>query len=259
MYHLASSFFYMRERMLSGVGISEPASASHPGTSTIKKSVPSPTNRTMNNNESTASPLMRMTTLDSIVEAVEELSEDGSHDSVSSVQHHRRQSKLHASPAKAVTGGLSIMQGNDDLLLDDDTQSTMSMSESDEASSSSSGKVFCYRSDLPISHMLAIGFVKLMELECRMECRLQKWCSYVTSPSKWNLKRKRKNSSDFLLDDSFLLDLQRKESKDRSIDGCDLSDTADDVPVLMSSMNARDERLNMRRGNSSQIFIDTTI
>ena len=257
MYHLASSFFYMRERMLSGVGISEPTAPSHPGTPTKKKTIPSPSSTNRTNTESTTSPLLRMTTLDSIVEAVEELSEDGSHDSVSSIQHHKQQSKLHASPAKTVTTGLSIMQGHDDV--DDDTQSTTSVSESDEVSSASSGKSLCYRSDLPISHILAIGFVKLMELECRLECRVHKCFSYVTSPSKWNLKRKRKNSSDFLLDDTFVLDLQRKESKDRSIDGCDLSDTADDVPVLMSSMNARDERLNMRRGNSSQIFIDTTI
>jgi hypothetical protein len=258
MYHLASTFLCMRERMLRGVGVAEPIT-SPPATPSKKKSVSSsPTSSSFDNNGMTTGPLMRTTTLDSIVEVVEELSEDGSTDSSLSIQQHKQQSRLHASPAKAVNSGLSIMQGNDDL--DDDTQSTMSTSENEENGSTSGSKSSsCLASDVPISHMVAISFVKFMQFQFRMECKFRKCLSYMTSPSKWDLKRKRKNSGDFLLDDSFQLDLQRKDSRDRSVDSCDLSDGADDVPLLMISLNSRDERLNLRRGNSSQIFVDTSI
>jgi len=245
MYQLASSFLYIRERMLMGVGVAEPASVSP-----AKKGVSSPSSNASpaspNSQNKTAGPPLRPLRLDSIVE-VEEVtdSEDGSSaGSMSSFQQHKQQSKLHASPAKPTVNGLSIMQGDDEL--DEDTQSTMSLSDGDDYSSSSSTrKKFCIQSELPLSHILAISFVEFMQFQFRMETRMRRGLSYMTSPSKWDLKRKRKDSGVFSLDTSNHLEIQHKDSRERST-GSDIS--VEDMELIMTS--TRDERLNMRRANS---------
>jgi hypothetical protein len=108
---------------------------------------------------------------------------------------------------------------------------------------------------MPFSHILAIAFVEAMAFQFRMESRTRRGISYVFSPTKWNLKRKRKYSGDFKRDDSGMLDLQRQGSRDRS-SGSDLS--GEDRELLMSFIPARDERLNMRRANSS-LVVDVTV
>jgi hypothetical protein len=151
---------------------------------------------------------------------------------------------------------LSIMTCTDDL--DDDSIATPATTTSlgDEESSSSSGrskKFFC--SEMPVSHVLAIGFVEALAFQFRMECLFRQCFSYMTSPSKWNLKRKRKDSGDFLLDDNGMLELQRRESRERC-SGSDLS--MEDRELIISSITPRDERLNMRRANS-HLMVDVVI
>ena len=126
------------------------------------------------------------------------------------------------------------------MKADDDTDSTTSMSD-DSVIERKPTEVSCLRSALrkaepriPISHSLAITFVKIMLLQCRMEGLIRRGFSECFSPSKWkHSKRKRKNSS-------IAIDLQRSRS--------DGSDSVYDG--LEPLLDARDERLNMRRPNS---------
>jgi phosphatidylinositol alpha 1,6-mannosyltransferase len=124
------------------------------------------------------------------------------------------------------------------MKADDETDSTTSMS--DDSSAERKPERYCCRTTTqteprpPISHMMAIAFVQIMFLQCRIEGWIRNKLIDFCSPSKWNpMKRKRKNSS-------FAVDLQRNRS-----DGSDSG--SDDLELLM---NARDERLSMRRPSS---------
>jgi phosphatidylinositol alpha 1,6-mannosyltransferase len=257
MYHMASFFVLMRERMFVSVGMSEHSVSI---AATPKKppiTSPSMSACRTSNISCSSDSLMRPLTLDSIVEVEEgvDSSEDGSADSR---QHRHHLSKLHFSPAKPVESGLSIMTGTDDA--DDDsngTPTTASLGDDELSSSGSSGskKSFCSPPGMPMSHILAIGFVEALAFQFRMECRFRQCLSYMTSPSKWDLKRKRKDSGNFLLDDNGMLELQRRESRERCT-GSDLS--VEDRELIMSSITPRDERLNMRRANSHSM-VDVVI
>ena len=242
-YYMSAFFLEIRERMFAAVGISsEPIAVAEP-----PKRQPSPLAN--HRNSALMTPLV---TLDSIVEVEESFdSEDASTDSLAS---HHRLSKLHASPAKPSYSGLSL---DEDVEAGLATPLTLSWDD-DESSSNSGGtsvkKPLCSR-DMPISHILAIAFVEAMAFQFRTESKTRKAVAYVLSPSKWNLKRKRKNSSDFLLDDSGRMELQRQVSRDRS-NGSDFS--AEDLELMMSSLSTHDERLNMRRGNSN-LMTDVTM
>ena len=125
------------------------------------------------------------------------------------------------------------------MKADDDTDSTSSLSHDSDPLR----KQECCRpqqTEFQLTHALAIGFVKLMQLQFRIEGQLRKGIGHCCTPSKWSLiKRKRKNSS-FALE---VLDLQKERS--------DGSDSSDDLEALVNS--SRDERLNMRRSNLSLV------
>ncbi|KAG7360596.1 group 1 glycosyl transferase [Nitzschia inconspicua] len=261
MYYMASFFVTMRERMFSAVGISDHHTIA--AATPKKQAISSPSmgaTTTLESHASSDSSTLPLV-LDSIVEVEEGFdSEDGSTDSVSSRQRRRQQqlSRLHMSPAKPMDSGLSIMTGVDELENESCHAPASPVSLDDDQSSSSrssSKKSLCSRPNLPISHLMAIGFVEAMAFQFRMECRIRKGLAYILSPSNWNLKRKRKNSGDFLLDDSGMLDLQRRESRERS-SGSDLS--IEDRELIISSINPRDERLNLRRGNS-HLMVDVIV
>jgi glycosyltransferase involved in cell wall biosynthesis len=250
-YYMSSVFLDVRERMFAAVGMpSEPMAAA----AVPKKQSSTPvTNSQNNSNDSSA--LMTPLRLDSIVEVEEGFSEDSStySDSSNNRQQCHSPSKLHLSPVKPAISGLSIMNGDSSEECPP-TPKTLSLD--DDSSSQSSGtRSLCSRPDMPFSHILAIAFVEAMAFQFRMESRTRRGISYVFSPTKWNLKRKRKYSGDFKRDDSGMLDLQRQGSRDRS-SGSDLS--GEDRELLMSFIPARDERLNMRRANSS-LVVDVTV
>jgi len=81
---------------------------------------------------------------------------------------------------------------------DDDTASTTSLSDDSSSNARQSGaKSCCPTPQQPnISHALAIGFVKLLQLQFRIESQLRSLASDSLSSSHWTImKRKRKNSS----------------------------------------------------------------
>jgi phosphatidylinositol alpha 1,6-mannosyltransferase len=258
MYHMASFFVLMRERMFATVGMSEQHGSSFTTPQKPRPTSPSMASHPISNNSSSSDSLMRPLTLDRIVEVEEgvDSSEEGSADTR---QHRPRHylSSLHLSPAKPLESRLSIMTGADDF--DDDSNGTPSTTSfgDDELSSSSdcNKKLFCSRPEMPVSHLLAIGFVEALAFQFRMECRFRQCLSFMTSPSKWDLKRKRKDSGDFLLDDNEILELQRRGSHERFI-GSDLS--MEDRDHIISSVTPHDERLSMRRGNS-HLMVDVVI
>jgi glycosyltransferase involved in cell wall biosynthesis len=126
------------------------------------------------------------------------------------------------------------------MKADDDTDSTTSLSVD---SSSCRRQESCCRPlqmDFQISHVLAIGFVNLMQFLFRLESRLRNGFNHCCTPTKWNLiKRKRKNSN-FAFE---VPDVQKQRS--------DGSDVSDDLEILVNP--ARDERLSMRRPNLSLV------
>ena len=134
--------------------------------------------------------------------------------------------------------------GNAQMKADDETDSTHS--ETEESTGSGNCGRNCYQSDLPWSHLVTIMFVEFFLFQFRLECRIRKGLGYVISPSKWNLKRKRKNSSVLSYDDCDL-DLPKPHSVQRSTSDSDVS-VDDNLELMMS--HSREERLNMRRGTA---------
>lgn len=125
---------------------------------------------------------------------------------------------------------------------DDETDSTTSLS--DDSSSNgrlSVSKACCAtpkQSNLNVSHALAISFVKLMQLQFRIESQMRNITSDRLTSGSWGImKRKRKNSSlgvDFC-------DIEKKASGDNA-------SISDNLDCLVSA--SREDRLSMRRSNS---------
>ncbi|KAL3905504.1 MAG: hypothetical protein SGARI_004426 [Bacillariaceae sp.] len=115
---------------------------------------------------------------------------------------------------------MSISHGEDD---DEsaDTPKTLSLDDDSSSQSSSGNKSLCSRPDMPISHILTIYFVEAMAFQFRMESRTRQCVSNMLSPSKWDLKRKRKYSGEFKRDEDDMLDLQHDRSIDSDLSGED--------------------------------------
>jgi glycosyltransferase involved in cell wall biosynthesis len=199
MYHMATVFVYVRERMLFAPSNVFEEVAQRENSPTIAP-VKSP-----------ASSSMSAQALGSIMEVEETRSSDDTEVEMEDVQI-----------------GLLVK-----VKADDDTDSTTSLS--DESSS----ETCCHvpQADLKVSHILALGFVKLLQYQFLYESRLRNAFNDCCAPSKRNLRQKRKNSS-FAMEQP---DIQRARS-----DGSD--GVSDDLDILVSS--ARDERLSLRRSNS---------
>lgn len=243
MYNMAFYVVAMRERIFAAVGMPH-ASPEKPIVTT--PSMGKSSTGSVASSHASVGDLMHPMALDCIVEVEEGISsEDGSNESVSSLRQQELLSKLQMSPTRPpAENRMSIMTGMD--IVENDRRRTF-MTEDESSISSSNKKSLCSRSDLPISHIVTIAFVEVMAFQFRTECRIRNGLAYMASPTKWNLKRSRKDSADFLLDDVGMLNLQRRESLERS-SGSDLS--AEDHDLMMTSISPHDERLNMRRNNS---------
>lgn len=124
---------------------------------------------------------------------------------------------------------------------DDETDSTTSLSDDSSNEVRRSGSKPCcatpVQQNFKVSHVMAIGFVKLMQLQFRIESRVRNMTSDTLSPSSWSIvKRKRKNSSI----GGDLFDIEKKSSEDDSI--------SEDMDYMVNS--TREDRLSMRRSNS---------
>ncbi len=125
---------------------------------------------------------------------------------------------------------------------DDETDSTTSLSdESSNEGRRSFSNPCCSVPQHPnfkVSHVLAVGFVKLMQLQFRIESKMRNITSDKISTANWGGKRrKRKNSS--IGGDLF--------ERERRAMGENDSMT-DDMDYVVNSM--REDRLNLRRANS---------
>lgn len=144
----------------------------------------------------------------------------------------------------------SLMKTLDEEADDNDSETnsiTTFADASTTSSSSSSIPVFSCRKRsstgerLPVSHILAIGFVQFLMFQTRMENRLRTKVALMMSPSKWDMmKRKRKNSSGFLEDDCDTTSVLQRSST-----GSDLS--CEDFELIINTSNSHDDRLSMRR------------
>ena len=124
---------------------------------------------------------------------------------------------------------------------DDETLSTTSLSDDSSSGSDRNWSKPCCavpQHDFKVSHALAIGFVKLMHLQFRIESKMRNLTSDKLASSSWSImKRQRKNSSM----GCDILDIDRKTSGD--------SDSAsEDLDYIVNAQ--REDRLNMRRSNS---------
>lgn len=188
----------------------------------------------------TPPPPCQLLTLDSIVEM-----EEGSDSDADSHQKRQRLQRQQQQHHFSLTTSSLLMKAFDEEADDADTASTASTS-SDESIPVFSCRRRSSTESLPLSHVLTIGFVQCLMFQTRVENRVRKGVGYMMSPSNWNLKRKRKDSA-LTVDDLSTLDLQRKESRERS-SGSDLS--VEEIEVMMTH-SSRDDRLNMRRANVS--------
>lgn len=124
---------------------------------------------------------------------------------------------------------------------DDETDSTTSLSDESSNESRRSGSKACCgaapsQSNFKVSHVMAIGFVKLMQLQFRLESSVRNLTSDKISSANWSTaKRKRKNSSI----GGDLFDIEKKGSGGN-----------DSISDDMDYLAAREERLSMRRSNS---------
>jgi phosphatidylinositol alpha 1,6-mannosyltransferase len=125
---------------------------------------------------------------------------------------------------------------------DDETDSTTSLSDESCSNGRQSGSSTCcpasQHANFNVSHALAIGFVKLLQLQFRIESRLRNITSDTLSSVNWSLMtRKRKNSSMGV--DHF--DIEKKS-------GAEDDNLSENLDCLVSI--SRDDRLSMRRSNS---------
>jgi phosphatidylinositol alpha 1,6-mannosyltransferase len=127
------------------------------------------------------------------------------------------------------------------LKADDETDSTVSLSDDSSTGRKEESGCRLPQTDFKISHALALGFVRILQIQFLTESRLRNGMVHCCAPSNWGvMKRKRKNSSCALE----VPDLQR----DRSEGSDSLSDDLEQH--LMNSARVCDERLSMRRSNS---------
>jgi phosphatidylinositol alpha 1,6-mannosyltransferase len=252
MYQMATIFFNVQERLLSSSrqAVNNSKVSPPPSKSVTRKTVKSQPNSPLRKSSDLTDrtvPLLvpptvpsQLTTLNRIVE-IDERSDASDVDSHNNNQQHS-----------------SLMKALDEEMDDNDADTNSTATFSSVGSTSTNNPVFsCRRRSstderLPVSHILAIGFVQCLMFQTRMENRFRKRISYMTSPSKWGvIKRKRKNSNVFMKDDyqnyeesssssTTMLDLQRSST------GSDLS--CEDIGMIVINSNSRgDDRLNMRR------------
>jgi phosphatidylinositol alpha 1,6-mannosyltransferase len=127
---------------------------------------------------------------------------------------------------------------------DDETDSTTSLSDESSNEMRRPGSKPCcalpQQPNFKVSHVMAIGFVKLMQLQFRIESQIRNMTIDTVSSSSWsNAKRKRKNSSIGGVD---LFDIEKKTSGDHD------SLSEDSMDYMLNA--AREERLSMRRSSS---------
>lgn len=243
MYQMFALFLFVQGQMLRGMSGNNNniVSTSH---QTVSPSSPirKVTSKigSLNNRSDFEVPIVRRSNIGVSLDRIVELDEGHDWDGDSSQQ---------SSLSPKVSTSLLVPAGKSLMKADDETDSTNS--ESDDSYDSSSSRRCFQSSDLPLSHKITIIVVELFLFQFRMECNIRKGLGYVVSPSKWNLKRKRKNSAE-LSYDVCDMDLERPYTIER--DTSDNSDvSSDDVELLMS--HSREERLNMRRANASQFMV----
>eukprot|EP00529_Nitzschia_sp_RCC80_P014119 CAMPEP_0113506438 /NCGR_PEP_ID=MMETSP0014_2-20120614/35902_1 /TAXON_ID=2857 /ORGANISM="Nitzschia sp." /LENGTH=719 /DNA_ID=CAMNT_0000401921 /DNA_START=319 /DNA_END=2478 /DNA_ORIENTATION=+ /assembly_acc=CAM_ASM_000159 len=231
MYNMATLFVHVQERLLRTRTAQPPVRKGVKGQSAAFSKNAARTKKNKAVKVTYPAVSSQLTTLDRIEEADER--SDSSH----SLGHSRQQN--------------SLMKSLDEEIMDDnesDTNSTTTYT--DNGSTASNNPVFSIRKlsatgeRLPVSHILAIAFVQIIMCQTKMETKIRQRIANTLSPSKWETKRKRKNSSVFLEDDydTRSLDLQKSSS------GSDLS--CEDVDLIISNSNSRDDRLSMRRPTS---------
>jgi len=206
MYHMAAVFLYMRERL-----VPSPLSV-ETVTKQPKRISASPS----------SSPITKTQVQPSFNDSYGRIEEpEDSSDSDSETQDSRLKSVI-VVPMKA----------------DDDTESTTSLSDDSSNGGRQGTKPCCSgpKADFKVSHALAIGFVRLLELQCRIESRMRNITIESLKPQNWDTKRrKRKNSS--MGAGSF--NSERKSYGDRESVG-------EEMHFLTGG---REYRLNMRRSN----------
>lgn len=206
MYHVASLFICIRQKLFSAP------------TAVVPVAKPRPLLAVSATPRSTS----RQASLDAHLGCIEEVEE--CNDSDSETQDSRLKSVI------------VVMKG------DDETASTTSLSDESSSESRRHGfKPCCAAPQLPnvnVSHVLAIGFVKLLQLQFRIESQVRNLTSDTLTTSNWSIvKRKRKNSSM----GGDLFDVRRKASGEND-------SLPDDLDFAVHA--TREDRLNMRRSNS---------
>jgi phosphatidylinositol alpha 1,6-mannosyltransferase len=256
MYQMFALFLFVQAQMLRGVvgntnnvhhAIHHTASSSPTRKVTANIGLSSGNNNRNDNSE--VVPGIRRSSVGISLDRIVELDEGHDSDGDSSSQQSS------GSPKAAATSSLMVPAGNALMsATDDETDSTACESCDSSTDNSSSRRCFQSSSDLPLSHKIAIVAVELFMLQFRMECQLRRSLGYVVSPSKWNLKRKRKNSAELSNDVVCdMMDLDRPYIIER--DTSDSTDVSTDEMDLMMS-NSREERLNMRRATSQFIMLE---
>lgn len=245
MYQMFALFLYVRERMMRGL-------PGHAHAAPHKSQALQPASPARRSNPSAGAPIRseleeslgRRCSVGSSLDRIVEVEEGHYSDADATEQ------SLSPPVSPTFSASMFLPPGDSLMKADDETDSTDS--ESEESTGSSCSRA-CPRSDLPWSHVLTIAIVEAFLFQFRLECNIRKGLGYMTSPSKWNLERKRKNSAVLSYDDCDL-DLQRPRSIERSTSDSDVS--FEDMELMMS--HSREERLNMRRG-TSQFAIESSL
>lgn len=206
MYQMASFFFFIRERLLPTRHVEAPARPHR-----VIKSVATTTPKA-------ASP--PRAPLEEPLHCIDEVEEGCDSDSDTQDGHLKKMIVLSSSSKS-----------------DDDTESTASIG--DDWSTSGKSRTACCTpptSDVKISHLLAIGFVKLVLLQFRLESRVRNLASSSFSSSRWTKASRKRKDSSMEVD---LLDLEKHLADSDSL--------SDDMEYLVNS--SREDRVNMRRSN----------